>query len=96
MDERIKTQLAGADVDVDEMLARFNHNESLAMKFLLRFPDFPCFSQLKLGRTLSVVIIGAITYELPAATTTSSAARPPTPTNNSSKEKATKLKCALL
>lgn len=49
MDERIKTQLAGADVDVDEMLARFNHNESLAMNFLLRFPDDPCFSQLKQG-----------------------------------------------
>lgn len=47
MDETRRAQLAAAGVDVEEALMRFMGNEDLMLKFLLRFPEDPSFSQLK-------------------------------------------------
>ena len=47
MDETRRAQLAAAGVDVEEALTRFMGNEDLMLKFLLRFPEDPSFSQLK-------------------------------------------------
>ena len=47
MDEQRRAQLIAAGVDVEEVLLRFMGNESLMMKFLLRFPEDPSFPQLK-------------------------------------------------
>lgn len=47
MDDSRRAQLIAAGVDVDEVLLRFMGNEDLMMKFLLRFPEEPSFSQMK-------------------------------------------------
>lgn len=47
MDEAAKRSLAQAGVDVDEALERFMGNESLMLKFLLRFPADENFSRLR-------------------------------------------------
>lgn len=47
MDKRKISQLAAANIDVQEALDRFMGNEELMMKFLLRFPQDESFQQLK-------------------------------------------------
>ncbi len=47
MDEITRKRLETIGIDVDEALGRFLNNESLMMKFLLRFPSDENFSRLK-------------------------------------------------
>ena len=47
MEEARKKQLEAAGIDVDDALSRFMDNESLMVKFLLRFPQDQNFRQLQ-------------------------------------------------
>ena len=47
MDERKRTCLEAAGVNVEDVLARFMNNEALMLKFLLRFPQDPNFQLLQ-------------------------------------------------
>ena len=47
MDERKRTCLEEAGINVEDALARFMNNEGLMLKFLLRFPQDPNFQLLR-------------------------------------------------
>ncbi|MBM6924732.1 Hpt domain-containing protein [Pseudoflavonifractor phocaeensis] len=47
MDERKRSRLEEAGVNVEDVLARFMNNEALMLKFLLRFPQDPNFALLQ-------------------------------------------------